>query len=72
MSGALILDPLDTAFTRRVYCVQPFGYIKTLIGGKEPAEAAEEPAPVTEKKQDKPPEEPAPAPDTEKEQEGEK
>ena len=32
--------------------VQPFGYVKSLIGGKEPAEAAEEPARVTEKKQD--------------------
>ena len=49
--------------------VQPFGYITSLIGGKEPAEAAEEPAPVTEKKQDKPPEEPAP--DTEEKEEKE-
>lgn len=63
-------SPLFVKMWTLTCTVQPFGYIKTLIGGKEPAEAAEEPAPVTEKKQDKPSEEPAPAPDAEKKEEG--
>ncbi len=53
--------PFNQGFTkcwrpglRHTLCdAQPFGYIKSLIGGKEPAEAdAEGPAAATEKKQD--------------------